>query len=203
MDKHKVEAVQDWPIPKTVKDIQTFMGFCNFYRKFIEGFSRICVPINKLLRKGEKWSWEEEQQLAFDTLKERFTTAPLLIWPDFNKPYIVEADASNFARGAILSQDQDRELHPIAYISKSLTAAEARYNIWDKELLAILKAFQEWRHYLVGKKITVRTDHKNLKTYATRTIPKLRQQRWMGILDNYNYEIHYQPGKLSRPDALS
>lgn len=97
MDKHKVEAIQDWPIPKTVKDIQTFMGFCNFYQKFIEGFSRISVPINKLLKKGEKWAWGDEQQVAFNTLKERFTTAPLLIWPDFTKPYIVEADASDFA----------------------------------------------------------------------------------------------------------
>lgn len=204
MDKHKVEAIREWPVPKNIKDIQTFMGFCNFYRKFIEGFSRICVPINMLLRKGQKWAWEEEQQAAFDTLKERFTTAPLLIWPDFKKPYVVEADASNFARGAILSQEIDGHLHPIAYISKSLTEAESKYDIWDKELLAIVKALQEWRQYLAGgEEFKIITDHRNLKTYATRAIPKLRQQRWMGILDNYNYKIHYQPGKLSRPDALS
>lgn len=203
MDQHKVMAIKEWPIPKNVKDIQTFMGFCNFYRKFIEGFSRICVPINHLLKKKIEWNWGEEQQTAFDTLKERFTTAPLLIWPNFNKPYVVEADASNFARGAILSQEVDGQLHPIAYISKSLTDPETKYDIWDKELLAIVKALQEWRHYLGGRKFKIITDHLNLKTYATRAIPKLRQQRWMGILDNYDYEIHYQPGKLSRPDALS
>lgn len=131
------------PSPTKVKDIQTFLGFCNFYRRFIPNYSSTCRPINDLLRKDTKWSWGTEQQRAFETLERNFMEAPLLAWPDFDKPFVVEADASGFGRGAILSQQgPDGKLNPIAYSSKSLTPAEIGYDIYDRELLAIFKAFK-------------------------------------------------------------
>lgn len=206
MDRKKVEAILDWPVPKNVKDIQTLLGFCNFYRRFIMGYSKIVRPMNDLLGKDVKFNWGAEQQEALDELKKLFTNAPLLAWPDFDKPYMVETDSSDFARGAILSQTQeDGLLHPMAYSSKSLSSAEQGYNIYDKELLAIFKAFKEWRHYLQGANgpTTVYTDHLNLETYATTKIPNGRQKRWSSYMEHFDYKIHYRPGKFARPDALS
>ncbi|KAG8916674.1 hypothetical protein FRC01_002921 [Tulasnella sp. 417] len=206
MDKKKVDAILEWPDPKTVKEIQSFLGFANFYRRFIPNYSKICKPINELLGKDKKFLWGQAQKEAFAELKTMFTTAPLLIWPDFDKPFTVETDCSDYARGAILSQiGQDGKLHPIAYSSKSLTDAEKNYDIYDKELLAIFKAFKEWRHYLQGSagQITVYTDHLNLETYATTKIPNGRQKRWSQYMEHFDYKIHYRPGKFARPDALS
>ena len=146
MDKGKVSAVLDWPTPKKVKDIQAFLGFANFYRRFIGDFSKTVRPMTELLRKDTKWVWGQRQQEAFDELKRCFTTAPILAMPDLEKPFVLECDASDFATGAVLSQvGGDGQVHPIAFYSKSLNDAERNYEIYDKELLAIVRALGEWR----------------------------------------------------------
>ena len=139
MDPAKVDAVASWPEPKKIRDVQAFLGFANFYRRFVAGFSALAQPLTKLLRKDSPWRWGEEEQKAFDVLKKAFTTAPILIMPDLKKPFTVECDASDFATGAVLSQvGEDGAMHPVAFFSKSLNDAERNYEIYDKELLAIV-----------------------------------------------------------------
>ncbi|KAJ1113169.1 hypothetical protein NDU88_001424 [Pleurodeles waltl] len=155
MAERKAQAVSDWPIPKTVRDVQCFLGFANFYHRFIDHFSQTVAPITKLLRKKEPFVWSPEADKAFSTLKEAFSTAPVLTHPDTERPFVVEADASDVAIGAVLSQcsKDTGQLHPVAYMSRKLNKAELNYVITEKELLAIRDAFKEWRHYLLGAKL--------------------------------------------------
>ena len=162
MDPVKTEALTSWPTLKKLKELQSFLGFCNFYRRFIKDYSKITKPLNQLTGK-EEWKWEAEQQTTFDTLRRAITEQPVLAIPVDNEPYRVEADSSDFALGVVLSQRQNDKWHPIAYLSKSLTEAKRNYEIYDKELLAIMTALSEWRHYLLtGKEFEIWTDHQNL-----------------------------------------
>ncbi|EEB89413.1 hypothetical protein MPER_12489 [Moniliophthora perniciosa FA553] len=138
---------------KKVKDIQSFLGFCNFYRRFIYGYSDITHPLNRLTRKDVRWTWGPDQQSAFDTLKEAFTRAPILTHWEPDRQITVETDASDYAIAAILSITlDDGQLHPVAFLSRTLHAAELNYDTHDKELLAIFEAFKTWRHYLEGSR---------------------------------------------------
>jgi hypothetical protein len=178
MDKSKVETIQCWATPSSVKDVQRFLGFANFYRRFIKGYSKIATPLITLTCKDKPFSWNPTAQAAFDTLKMAFTSAPILIHPDPAKPFIVETDASNFALGAILSQfGIDGLLHPVAFYSRKLTSAEINYQVYDKELLAIIMAFEQWRPYLAGAqhRVQVLTDHKNLLYFTTTRTLNRRQ----------------------------
>ncbi|EEB88915.1 hypothetical protein MPER_13056, partial [Moniliophthora perniciosa FA553] len=151
MAEDKVKAITDWPAPRKVKDIQSFLGFCNFYRRFIYGYSDITHPLNRLTRKDVRWTWGPDQQSAFDTLKEAFTRAPILTHWEPDRQITVETDASDYAIAAILSITlDDGQLHPVAFLSRTLHAAELNYDTHDKELLAIFEAFKTWRHYLEG-----------------------------------------------------
>jgi hypothetical protein len=151
MYKSKVETIQCWATPSSVKDIQRFLGFANFYCRFIKGYSKITTPLTTLTCKDKPLSWNPMAQAAFDTLKMAFTSAPILIHPDPAKPFIVETDASDFALGAILSQfGIDGLQHPVAFYSRKLTNVEINYQVYDKELLAIITAFEQWRPYLAG-----------------------------------------------------
>jgi hypothetical protein len=169
MDKLKVETIQCWATPSSVKDIQHFLGFANFYRRFIKGYSKITTPLTALTYKDKPFSWNPMAQAAFDTLKMAFTFAPILIHPDPTKPFIVEMDVF-FALGAILSQfGIDGLLHPVVFYSLKLTSAEINYQVYDKELLAIIMAFEQWRPYLAGAqhRVQVLIDHKNLLYFTT------------------------------------
>ena len=206
MDKEKVKAILDWPVPTNVKEIQSFIGLCNYYRIFIKDFAKIANPLHKLTRKNVPFNWSSEQQKAFDTLKELFTTAPILKHPDSNKQFIVETDASNFAVGAILSQEFDGHLHPIAFISTSLTKSQRNYPIYDKELLAIKVALEGWRHYLEGARhqFIIYTDHKNLTFPRKPELLSQRQIRWYEFLSRFDFKLIYRAGKKSgKPDILS
>ncbi|KAK3522299.1 hypothetical protein QTP86_001899 [Hemibagrus guttatus] len=168
LDEGKVAAVWDWPVPTTIKELQRFLGFANFYRLFIRGYSSLTSPLTNLLRnKPKSLTWNPVAMQAFDTLKTAFTTAPLLAHPDPELPFIVEVDASTTGVGAVLSQQQGspRTLHPWAFFSKKLSLAEVNYDIGNRELLAIKLALEEWRHWLKGAKhpFVVLTDHKNLE----------------------------------------
>jgi hypothetical protein len=207
MDPAKVEAVLSWPTPKTVKEVQAFMGFANFYRRFIKGYSAVAKPLTETTKKDRIFSWDPEVQNAFDELKTRFTTAPVLSTFDPEQRTILETDASDFAIGACLGQiNKEGYLQPVAYYSRKLTPAELNYDVHDKELLAIVAAFEQWRVYLEGSthQIQVWTDHKNLTSFTTTKILNRRQVRWSEALSAYNFTITYRKGsENARADALS
>jgi hypothetical protein len=165
MDPAKLKGILDWPAPKTVKEVQSFLGFGNFYCCFVKGFSHLAHPLNDLLKKDKKFVWSEECQGSFDQLKKRFTEEPVLMMPDHSKPFQIQVDSLLFATGGILSQmDTNGDRHPCAYLSKSLMKTQRNYNTGDRELLAIVQALKEWRHYIQGSGHTtiVLSDHDNL-----------------------------------------
>jgi transposase InsO family protein len=207
MDPEKVRAIQDWLPPPCLKDLQRFIGFANFYQRFIRNFSGICKPLNDLMRKEQAWEWGEAQQNAFLQLKHAFATAPILATYNYHRRTVLETDASDWASGGVLSQyDDNGNLCPVAYFSSRHSATECNYEIYDKELLAIIKAMEEWRPELQGADLPteILTDHKNLEYFTTTKILSQRQVRWSEFLSQFNFRIIYRPGaRAIRPDALS
>ncbi|CAO3619736.1 unnamed protein product [Cunninghamella blakesleeana] len=208
MDYNKIKSIQEWKPPTSVKELQVFLGFANYYRKFIKNYSKITVPLTKLLSKEKPvWEWTSESQSSFDKLKQLFCSAPILRHANITKSFILETDASDFAIGAVLSQYcEDNLLHPVAYYSRKLKPAEINYEIYDKELLAIIDAFNNWRHLLIATAtpIKVYSDHKNLVYFTTTKRLNRRQVRWSLFLADFNFEITYRSGsKQGKPDALS
>jgi len=207
MDPLKVDAIKSWPTPKSVLDIQVFLGLANFYRRFIKGFSKIIAPITRLLKKDVQFGWDKSANNAFKTLKDAFISAPILRHFDFSRPAIVEADASDFADGGMLAQrDDNGVLHPVAFFSRKFLPAELNYEIYDKEMLAIVDCLITWRHYLQGSglPIEVITDHKNLLWFTETKMYNRRQARWAEKLSHFDFSITYRPGsQASMPDALS
>jgi len=206
-DPKKIKSIKEWPIPKNVKEVQRFLGLCNYYRRFVRNFAAIAKPLHALTKKGRKFVWSKDCDTSFSILKKRLTSSPLLMHPDLTKPFIVECDASNFAIGAVLSQyDNDNKLHPIAYFSRSLNNAEINYSITDKELLSIKEAFSSWRHLLLGAKFKIKvfTDHRNLLYTLGGKIGNQRQHRWHLFFQEYDFELIYRQGKKNgKPDSLS
>ena len=146
MDPIKVAGVTEWLIPTNKKEVQLFLGFTNFYWRFIKGFSHVACPLFDLTKVDSTFHWSMEEQLAFDTLQQRITSAPILTLPDNSRPYHVEADSSDFTTGVVLSQEcpEDGKWHPIAFLSKSLSPIERNYELHDKEMLDIVRALEEW-----------------------------------------------------------
>ena len=205
MDPKKVDAVTAWPAPMSVKSLQRFIGFANFYRRFIRNFSIIARPLHKLCSPKNGFVWSEEAETAFARLKAAFVAAPVLLHPDVDRPFVVETDSSGFGLGAVLSQKfDDKLLHPVGFLSRSLSPAERNYDIHDKELLAVKAAFEEWRHLLEGAsfKIVVFTD-----THFFKKLPPVlsgRHARWLLFFSRFDFELIYRDGQSSRkPDALS
>ena len=207
MDPGKLKGIQDWPTPTTVKQIQGFLGFGNFYRRFIWRFSELARPLNDLLKKDQKFEWTDDCQRAFDELKKRFTEEPVLMMPDQTKPFQIETDASKYATGGVLTQlDSNGDRHPISFISKTLSPAERNYEIYDRELLAIIRGLEEWRHYIQGSPHTtiVLSDHKNLTYYREAKKLNRRQARWSLYLSEFDVKLVHTPGsKMIQSDALS
>ena len=169
MDPKKVEAIVSWEVPKTVRDVQCFLGFANFYRILIKNYSQVAAPLTRLTCK-DKLEWESQAEKAFQDLKMAFTTAPILVHPDFAKALYLETDALDFTLGAVLSQmGIDKRLHPVAFYSQKNSAVEINNKIYDKELLAIVDSFQEWHHFLkrAAHPVTVYPDHKNLEYFMS------------------------------------
>ena len=207
MDPVKVKGVTDWPVPRKVKEVQSFLGFVNFYRRFIKDFSHIARPLNMLMCKAVEWKWGDPQQKAFEALKHAVTSAPVLVFPSDKGKFRIEADASNFATGAVLSQLQgDGKWHPVGFMSKSLSDVEQNYEIHDKEMLAIVRALEEWRHFLEGaqEKADIWTDHRNLQYFRVAQHLNRRQACWSLFLSCFDFELHHRPGRsMGKPDALS
>ena len=188
MDPAKVAGILDWPIAKNIKEVQSFMGFANFYRKFILHYSSLTAPLTSFTRKGVKFSWSSEAKKAFWALQQAFTSAPILQHFQPDLPLTIEVDASDFALGCILSQPSlDGSLHPICIYSHKFTPAELNYPIYDKELLAVVSAFQQWRVYVEGAVLpaSVYTDHKNLEYFSTARTTSRRHARWAASLSTY------------------
>jgi len=171
MDEEKLSGVLEWPVPTKVKQVQAFLGFANFYRRFIRNFTKMSKPLSDLTKKDYTWNWGVEQQNAFKALKKAFTTAPVLRIPNDEDPFKLSTDASNFATGAVLSQkDMQTNLwHPVAFFSKSLDVHKRNYKIYNKELLAVIQELEEYRHHLEGHphKIEIWLDHQNLTFFRT------------------------------------
>ena len=206
-DPDKIQAVQAWPRPTTVKEVQGYLGFTNFYRRFIKGYSEIATPLTNLTKKEVPFNWDQQCQDSFRLLKDRLTQAPVITIFDPEKEAILETDASDFAIGACLNQKNEQgKLQPVAYYSRKMSPAELNYDIHDKELLAIVEAFKGWRVYLEGTKypVQVYTDHKNLVYWTTTKQLNRRQVRWAEELSAYNFRIaHVKGTENGRADALS
>lgn len=207
MSRDKVAAVLDWPAPTCVRELQAFLGFANFYRRFIEGYSRRILPMTRLLRKGIAFEFDVGANAAFCDLKLAFTQAPVLVHYDPARETQLEVDASDGAISGILSQKHDDGVfHPIAFMSRRLEPAELNYGIGEKELLAIVHSVRVWRHYFEGLHLpfNVLTDHNNLTAFQTARILTRRQARWSEILNSYKYTLTYRAGRLNgKADALS
>jgi hypothetical protein len=207
MNKGHAEAIMNWETPKSVKDIQVFLGLTNYYRQFIPNFSEIVLPLTRLTQKHVKFLWEDNEQKAFEKLKSMFSTTPILQHIDQEKSFVVETDSSDFAMGAVLFQEGgDKKLHPVAYHSRKWTSAEINYEIYDKELNAILDSFQHWRHLLMGtqESVQVKCDHKNLEYFMSTKKLNRRQMRWAQYLADFNFKVCYTPGmEQVLSDALS
>ncbi|KAK3560561.1 hypothetical protein QTP86_010898 [Hemibagrus guttatus] len=209
MDVVKVRAVTEWPAPSTVRELQRFLGFANFYQQFIQNYSSVARPLMSLLRgKPKKLSWMDQARTAFLQLKERFTTAPILRHPDPELPFVVEVDTSCSGLGAVLSQrhGEPGKLHPCAFYSRKLTVAEGNYDVGNQELLAIKAALEEWRHWLEGARhpFQVLTDHRNLEYLRGAKRLNPRQAQWAIFFTRFVFTVTYRPGsKNGKADTLS
>ena len=210
MAEDKVDSIKNWPVPTSVREIQSFLGFVNFYRKFVSSFAEISAPLVELTKKDVSWKWGDDCQRAFLGLKAAVESAPSLWHPRFDLPFVLETDASDFAMGAVLSQpttlDEQSSLNPVGFYSKKLSPAERNYDVHDKELLAIICALSQWSHYLLSSDFVIRiyTDHKNLIYFKTRQTLNPRQLRWKMFLSQFIFVLLYRKGSENIPaDLLS
>ena len=207
MSLDKIQTISDWPEPRKVKDIQSFLSFANFYHCFIFNYSDIVVPLTWLTRKDAPWNFSEPCHQSFNALKKAFTTAPISTHFIPDTPITVETDALDYTVTGILSITcADGEIRPVAFYSRTLTAPELNYDTHDKELLAIFEAFRAWHHYLEGSgsPIDVVTDHKNLEYFSTSKVLTCQQAWWSEFLSQFHLIIRFRLGKLgAKPDALT
>ena len=200
----KVKAIIEWPRPKSVHDVRSFLGLASYYRRFVRGFSEMARPLTQMTRAGVEWEWSEAQHQAFNRLKLALTTAPVLKLPDFEKQFIVTTDASDAAVGAILEQDFGNGLQPVAFASRKLNDAEMRYSAYERELLGIVWALAQWKHYCRGPHaVIIQTDHAPLRHLPNQSSVNSRIWKWINIMQGYNLEIRHIPGKRNPADTLS
>ena len=190
VDPFKIGVMQNWPTSRNIKLLHGFLGLTGYYRKFVKNYGKISAPLTSLLEK-DVFQWLDRASAAFDKLKAAMTTTPVLTLPDFNRPFIIEADTSGVRIGAILMQDG----RPLAYTSKALSPSHQNKSTYDKEMLAIVRAATRWRPYLIGRRFQIKTDHKSLKYFLERKIPSPEQQKWVTKLLGFDYEITYKKGK--------
>ncbi|GJT96060.1 putative reverse transcriptase domain-containing protein [Tanacetum coccineum] len=200
VDPAKIESIKDWTSPKSPTEIRQFLGLAGYYRRFIEGFSKIAKPMTKLTQKKVKFVWGDKQEAAFQLLKQKLCSAPILALPEGSKDFIAYCDASKKGLGAVLMQREK----VISYASRQLKIHEKNYTTHDLELGAVVFALKIWRHYLYGTKCTVFTDHKSLQHILDQKELNMRQHRWLELLSDYDCDIRYHPGKANVvADALS
>ncbi|GJV89424.1 putative reverse transcriptase domain-containing protein [Tanacetum coccineum] len=200
VDPAKIESIKDWASPKTPTEIRQFLGLAGYYRRFIEGFSKIAKSMTKLTQKGIKFDWGEKEENAFQLIKQKLCSAPILALPEGSEDFVVYCDASHKGLGVVLMQREK----VIAYASRQLKIHEKNYTTHDLELGSVVFALKIWRHYLYGTKCTVFTDHKSLQHILDQKELNMRQRRWLELLSDYDCDIRYHPGKANVvADALS
>jgi len=197
----KVSAVSTWPTPTNLKALLSFLGLANYFRRFICGYSSTAAPLTALTGNKTPWSWSPECQIAFEAIKSALTSAPVLVFPDFSLPFTVIADASLLGTGAVLLQQE----RPICYTSSKFSPAELNYTTTEQELLAVIRAFAEWRCYLEGAQhtVTIVTDHNPLTYLSTQNTLGRRQSRWSEFLQRFDHTWKYIPGHTNMADPLS
>lgn len=207
-DPAKIESVVGWPQPTTRKQLQQFLGFANFYQRFIRDYSKVAAPLTRLTSTHLHFVWTAEADAAFRHLKERFSSPPVLTHPDSKLQFIVEVDSSSTGIGVVLSQrsPKDQKVHPCAFFSRKLSPAQKNYDVGNRELLAVVAVLQEWRHWLEGSEVPflVLTNHRNLLYLQSAKRLNSRQGRWALFLGRFNFVLSYRPGsRNAKPDALS
>lgn len=203
-DPAKVEAVRDWPVPRSVKEVRSFLGLAAYYKRFIEGFSQICKPLYQLCEKNRRFKWSVQCQEAFNIIKDRLSSAPVLAYPAIGKDYILDTDASQYCIGGVLSQCHDGAERVIAYMSKTMNKHEILYCTTRKELLAVVTALKHWKHYLLGHKIILRTDNAAVRWMRNLKNPTGQVARWLEHIECFDLDVKHRPGtQHSNSDALS
>jgi hypothetical protein len=186
--------------PTNASEIRSFLGLVGYYHRFIKDFSKIAKPMTRLLEKNKDFDWSKECQANFEELKKRLTSAPVLILPDITKTFDIYCDASRLGLGCVLMQDGK----VVSYTSRQLRKHEENYPTHDLELAIVVQALKIWRHYLIGHRCEIYSDHKSLKYISTQTDLNLRQRRWLELIKDYDLGINYHPGKANvTTDALS
>jgi hypothetical protein len=200
VDHEKIESIREWSVPKNVTEVRSFMGLAGYYRRFIEGFSKIAHPITSLQKKSVKFQWTLDCEKSFQHLKQLLTSAPILRIADLNEDFIVCTDACKEGIGGVLTQNG----FVICYESRKLKEHERHYATHGLELEAIVHALRKWRHYLMGKNFELRTDHNGLKYLFDQRTLNARQSRWLEFLSEYDFDIKHIKGKENKVvDALS
>ncbi|GKB42445.1 putative reverse transcriptase domain-containing protein [Tanacetum coccineum] len=189
VDPAKIESIKDWASPKTPTEIRQFLGLAGYYRRFIEGFSKIAKSMTKLTQKGIKFDWGEKEENAFQLIKQKLCSAPILALPEGSEDFVVYCDASHKGLGAVLMQREK----VIAYASRQLKVHEKNYTTHDLELGSVIFSLKIWRHYLYGTRCTVFTDHKSLQHILDQKELNMRQYRWLELMSDYDYDIRYHP----------
>ncbi|PNX96205.1 Ty3/gypsy retrotransposon protein, partial [Trifolium pratense] len=198
-DPEKIQAILDWPRPRSLTTLRGFLGLTGFYRRFVRHYASLAAPLTDLLR-STNFVWSTDTELAFTTLKTKMTETPVLVLPDFSKVFIVETDASAVAVGAVLSQ----EGHPLAFFSRKMCPRMQAASTYVREMYAITEAVKKWRQYLIGRHFHIFTDQKSLRNLLVQTIQTPEQQKWASKLQGFSFEIYYKPGKTNQvADALS
>jgi hypothetical protein len=200
VDSSKVKDVLSWNTPQNVSDIRSFLGLARYYRRFIEGFYKISKHMTELLEKSKTFEWTPRHEGSFQESKKRLTMAPVLTMPDMEKPFSIYCDASGQGLGCVLMQDD----HIVAYASRQLRKHEEKYLTHYLELAVVVHALKIWRHYIIGKRCEVYSDHNSLKYIFAQSDLNLRQRRWLELIKDYDLGINYHPGKANViADALS
>ena len=203
-DPSKIKDLQDWPRPKCVTDVNSFLGFCAYYRRYVEGFAEIAAPLYRLKEKKRSFVWTTDCEEAFQKLKEHLTTAPILAYPDVDLPFVLDTDASNEGIGAVLSQVCNGQERVIGYYSKRLDKCQRRYCTTRRELLAMVKSIAHFRPYLYGRHFTLRADHSSLQWLINFRDPEGQWARWLQQLQQYDFVILHRPGRShGNADGLS
>jgi len=203
-EQHKVEVISKLEPPKNLTGLRSFIGMTSYYRRFIEGYSKLVAPLNKLLKKEVKYEWNNDCQESFEALKKKLSGAPILAHPDFNQTFKIITDASSIAIAAILAQIQNEEEVVIAYANRVLNKAEKNYSTTEKECLAVVWGIEHFRPYVYGKHFKVITDHAALKWLMKIKEPMGRLGRWVLKLQVFDFEIEHRKGtQHGNADGLS
>ena len=204
-DEEKISAVQRAPPPRNVKQLRSFLGLCNYYARFCEGYAHLIVPLLPLLKKGESWKWTRVHQNAFEEIKSKFLYTVMLHYPDFLRPMYLQTDSSDYGLGAVLFQrDEAGHDQVVAFISRTLKGSELAYTTTEKEALAVVWALQKLRTIILGSELTIFTDHKALTFLTKCNLNNSRLTRWVLAIQGYSFKIEHCPGKRNIvPDWLS